>query len=200
MPPSFETAYIYIRRLLHEICTAGLDGLLFRDRVFYSGDQLMFADMIRFILTYPNAPSIKKAHYFLYNVGGFKHARNLSGLGSDYYTPTEALFNKKWNAIKTVCSFHFADVYFFNRKMAALPDLTSLDTDVDNLLADKAGLEAFFRTALNAARFLEKNLDPRTFKGKHRLAKFPKELTPLKPTLAGLNELQLTKMSRYKSA
>jgi hypothetical protein len=100
-----------------------------------------------------------------------------------------------------VCAFHFADVYFFKRKLAALLNSTTLNTTVDTLLANETELEAYFRIALYAAKFLVEELDPRTFKGKqHRLAVFPDRLTPQKPILAPLNESQLFGMSKYKSA
>jgi len=103
----------YIRRL---------GGVLFRDDLydsvglngFWARGQLLMADIVRFVLKYPLKPSINKDHYFVTEAGGFKHARNRWPLlESDYNNPGWKSFHDQWNELKSVCAFHFADVYCF---------------------------------------------------------------------------------------
>jgi hypothetical protein len=120
-------------------------------------------------------------------------------LDPDYFPPSGTQFGKAWSKFKTVCAFHFSDVYYLERRLAALPISPNFKADVDTLLADKAALERYFQISLYAIQFLSARLDTRAFRGEYPLLSFPEGLTPLTPDLPALTDEQLSIMKKYSS-
>jgi hypothetical protein len=171
---------------------------------FFPFEQEFVADIVRFILAFESksrsrrkAASIKKAHYFHKELGGFHHPKSMHGNYGSKWSKNWGGFSRRWTLYKPVFMFCYVDFYEFESKLSrahAHPEFASF---IDELLADRDGLRKFFEKSLYVYQRVRSILDRRVFESLVGLPKFPKWLRPRRVYVQPLTREQQTKMEEY---
>jgi hypothetical protein len=153
------------------------------------------ANVVRFLISYSSdsddrrkGPSIKKAYFVV--------AKNT------YYDKNAfeswAWFSELWSTFKPVSFFHYVNEYDFKRKLLLNPRDQDFTAQVDALIKDRVGLEAFFRKSLFVLNKVRKVLYRSAFQGVV-LPRFPPELTPLPMVTTEVDDRLRKLMDEYST-
>jgi hypothetical protein len=106
-------------------------------------------------------------------------------------------FNDIWRKYKGTCFFHYVNEYHFKRRWHLNPEKPDFKASVDRLLADRSGLETFFRQSLRVMNDLVRILDRRALQGV-ALPQFPSRIEPAQ-TVTTRADSQITAHLKYYS-